>query len=216
VLYRRDPDSSHWRHHANDWHVCLAAGLGGKRGHLQDPILLHGAASLWRMLHYGRSRAFSTVLLPFWMITTFPQLPNIQNVRSQEDQNLRKRNLQRLKQTRLALPHASYRSTGICKHSGRQLLRTHSGWHELPMRYLVIGGGISGVCCAEELCRLSSPSDSVTLVAAGRVLKVRATGQTDRFHHQITYGHTLFRLPSLLAGRLKCIPTHTEHRKLRR
>ena len=40
------------------------------------------------------------------------------------------------------------------------------------MRYVVIGGGIAGVCCTEELCRLSKPSDRVTLIAAGRVLKV--------------------------------------------
>lgn len=112
VLYRRDPDSSHWQHYANDWHVCLAAGLGGKRGHLQDQYCHTVLHHYGVMLHYGRSRAFSIVLLPFWMITTFPQLPNIQNVRSQEVQNLKKRNLQRLKQTHFALPHASYRSQG--------------------------------------------------------------------------------------------------------
>ena len=63
VLYRRDPDSSHWRHHANDWHVCLAAGLGGKRGHLPDPILPHGAASLWRNA-------------PLWTIESFLNCPS--------------------------------------------------------------------------------------------------------------------------------------------
>ena len=40
------------------------------------------------------------------------------------------------------------------------------------MRYVVIGGGIAGVCCTEELCRLSKSSYRVTLIAAGRVLKV--------------------------------------------
>ena len=44
----------------------------------------------------------------------------------------------------------------------------------LPMKYLVIGGGIAGVCCTEELCRLSESSESITLVTAGSVLKVRA------------------------------------------
>lgn len=42
------------------------------------------------------------------------------------------------------------------------------------MRYLVIGGGIAGVCCVEEVCRLSNVSDSVTLISAGRVFKVCA------------------------------------------
>jgi len=40
------------------------------------------------------------------------------------------------------------------------------------MRYVVVGGGVAGVCCAEELCRLC-PQDSVALVSAGTVLKVR-------------------------------------------
>lgn len=39
------------------------------------------------------------------------------------------------------------------------------------MRHVVIGGGIAGVCCAEELCRLA-PSDEVVLVSASPVLKV--------------------------------------------
>lgn len=42
------------------------------------------------------------------------------------------------------------------------------------MRYLVIGGGIAGVCCTEELCRFSDTSDSVTLITARSVLKVSA------------------------------------------
>lgn len=39
-----------------------------------------------------------------------------------------------------------------------------------PMRFVVVGGGVAGVCCAEELCRLR-PEDEVTLVSASRVLK---------------------------------------------
>ncbi|GBF99943.1 hypothetical protein Rsub_12636 [Raphidocelis subcapitata] len=39
------------------------------------------------------------------------------------------------------------------------------------MRYVVIGGGIGGVCCAEELCRLAAPGDEVALVSASPVLK---------------------------------------------
>jgi NADPH-dependent 2,4-dienoyl-CoA reductase/sulfur reductase-like enzyme len=38
------------------------------------------------------------------------------------------------------------------------------------MRFVVVGGGVSGVCCAEELCRLC-PDASITLVSADRVLK---------------------------------------------
>jgi hypothetical protein len=40
------------------------------------------------------------------------------------------------------------------------------------VNYVVIGGGIAAVCCAEELCR-TCPDDSVTLVAGTRILKVR-------------------------------------------
>lgn len=38
------------------------------------------------------------------------------------------------------------------------------------MRYVVVGGGVAGVCCVEELCRLC-PDDSVVLVSAAKVLK---------------------------------------------
>ncbi|CAD7696939.1 unnamed protein product [Ostreobium quekettii] len=38
------------------------------------------------------------------------------------------------------------------------------------MRRVVLGGGIAGVCCAEELCRLL-PDDDVTIVSASAVLK---------------------------------------------
>jgi NADPH-dependent 2,4-dienoyl-CoA reductase/sulfur reductase-like enzyme len=40
------------------------------------------------------------------------------------------------------------------------------------MRYVIIGGGIAGVCCVEELCRLR-PADTVTLISSSTVLKVR-------------------------------------------
>lgn len=40
------------------------------------------------------------------------------------------------------------------------------------MRLVVVGGGVAGVCCAEELCRLR-PGDEVALVSADRVLKAR-------------------------------------------
>ena len=39
------------------------------------------------------------------------------------------------------------------------------------MRYLVLGGGIAGVCCVEELCKLC-PQDSVDLLSTGNALKV--------------------------------------------
>eukprot|EP00878_Enallax_costatus_P027476 GHUV01029593.1.p1 GENE.GHUV01029593.1~~GHUV01029593.1.p1 ORF type:complete len:145 (+),score=18.13 GHUV01029593.1:225-659(+) len=38
------------------------------------------------------------------------------------------------------------------------------------MRHVVIGGGIAGVCCVEELCRLQ-PSHKVTLISSSTVLK---------------------------------------------
>lgn len=40
-------------------------------------------------------------------------------------------------------------------------------------RFVVVGGGVAGVCCAEELCRLC-PDAAVTLVSADRVLKARS------------------------------------------
>jgi NADPH-dependent 2,4-dienoyl-CoA reductase/sulfur reductase-like enzyme len=40
------------------------------------------------------------------------------------------------------------------------------------MRHVIIGGGIAGVCCVEELCRLA-PSDEVVLISSSTVLKVR-------------------------------------------
>ena len=43
------------------------------------------------------------------------------------------------------------------------------------MRFVVVGGGVAGVCCAEELCRLR-PQDEVTLVSASRVLKASQGG----------------------------------------
>lgn len=42
------------------------------------------------------------------------------------------------------------------------------------MKYAVLGGGIAGVCCAEELCKLC-PQDSITLVPSDKTLKVSLT-----------------------------------------
>jgi protoporphyrinogen oxidase len=41
------------------------------------------------------------------------------------------------------------------------------------MKFVVIGGGIAGVCCAEELCRLN-PHKHITLISADSVLKVHS------------------------------------------
>ena len=41
------------------------------------------------------------------------------------------------------------------------------------MRCVVVGGGIAGVCCAEELCRLR-PEFDVVLVSEDRTLKVHS------------------------------------------
>ena len=40
------------------------------------------------------------------------------------------------------------------------------------MKYVVVGGGVAGVCCAEELCR-ANPLESVTIVSYSTTLKVR-------------------------------------------
>jgi hypothetical protein len=40
------------------------------------------------------------------------------------------------------------------------------------VRHVVLGGGVAGVCCVEELCRLC-PNDTVTLVSVSSTLKVR-------------------------------------------
>lgn len=42
------------------------------------------------------------------------------------------------------------------------------------MKHVVIGGGIAGVCCVDELCRLR-PDDSVTLISSSTVLKVHSS-----------------------------------------
>ena len=39
------------------------------------------------------------------------------------------------------------------------------------MRYVVLGGGIAGVCCAEELCKLC-PEDNIVLLSNDKTLKV--------------------------------------------
>eukprot|EP01024_Parvocaulis_polyphysoides_P057179 TRINITY_DN6072_c2_g1_i2.p1 TRINITY_DN6072_c2_g1~~TRINITY_DN6072_c2_g1_i2.p1 ORF type:complete len:495 (-),score=102.85 TRINITY_DN6072_c2_g1_i2:217-1701(-) len=53
------------------------------------------------------------------------------------------------------------------------------------MKFVVIGGGIGGVCCVEELCRIQ-PEDSVTLISASTILKgvgnvVRHTDNLEEF-----------------------------------
>jgi hypothetical protein len=42
-----------------------------------------------------------------------------------------------------------------------------------PVHRVVVGAGVAGTCCAEELCRLR-PDDRVTLLTAADVVKVRA------------------------------------------
>lgn len=39
------------------------------------------------------------------------------------------------------------------------------------VRYVVLGGGVAGFCCIEELCR-RRPEDSVTLISPSKTLKV--------------------------------------------
>jgi hypothetical protein len=52
---------------------------------------------------------------------------------------------------------------------------------ETKQQYVVVGGGVAGVCCAEELCRLLSPDDAtVVLVAATDVVKVTPTRRSLR------------------------------------
>ena len=41
-----------------------------------------------------------------------------------------------------------------------------------PVHRVVVGAGVAGTCCAEELCRLR-PDDRVTLLTAADVVKVR-------------------------------------------
>ena len=53
-------------------------------------------------------------------------------------------------------------------------------------RLVVVGGGIAGVCCAEELCRLC-PEDTVILISASGTLKVQSQAKG-----------TLFELKALL------------------
>ncbi|CAL5219619.1 g1491 [Coccomyxa viridis] len=72
------------------------------------------------------------------------------------------------------------------------------------MKYLVIGGGIAGVCCTEELCRLSKESDSITLITAGSVLK--GVSNVVRITHNIeSFEVTEKDLSSLQDPRLKVL-----------
>ncbi|GMH33744.1 hypothetical protein BSKO_01578 [Bryopsis sp. KO-2023] len=54
------------------------------------------------------------------------------------------------------------------------------------MKIVVIGGGIAGVCCVEEVCRLGQKADEITLVSASSVLKgvtnvVKRTANLEEF-----------------------------------
>lgn len=49
---------------------------------------------------------------------------------------------------------------------------TNAEKHTQTMRYVVLGGGIAGVCCAEELCKLCH-DDEIVLVSSYKTLKVR-------------------------------------------
>jgi hypothetical protein len=37
--------------------------------------------------------------------------------------------------------------------------------------YVVLGGGVAGVACVEELCRVGNPGDRITLVSASTTVK---------------------------------------------
>lgn len=53
------------------------------------------------------------------------------------------------------------------------------------MKIVVVGGGVSGVCCIEELCRLG-PQHEITLVSASSILKVQSMpGNTQNFTDNI-------------------------------
>ena len=39
------------------------------------------------------------------------------------------------------------------------------------MHFVVVGGGVAGVACVEELARVAAPGDVVTLVSASRSVK---------------------------------------------
>ena len=48
--------------------------------------------------------------------------------------------------------------------------RTETGPPPPPVTRVVVGAGVAGTCCAEELCRLR-PRDAVVLVTAGDAVK---------------------------------------------
>lgn len=69
--------------------------------------------------------------------------------------------------------HIFWRAGRICSFPLAQSKRSTplSAPCDSSMRHVVIGGGVAGVCCVEELCRLR-PDDSVTLISSSTVLKV--------------------------------------------
>ena len=70
--------------------------------------------------------------------------------------------------------------------------------------WVVVGGGIAGVCCAEELCR-QRPGDRVTLISTDPVFRVRRTarGWLSSFH---ACAHAPWRNRLALAGRRESNP----------
>eukprot|EP00959_Pyramimonas_sp_CCMP1952_P117188 2449489-Pyramimonas_sp.AAC.2 len=63
------------------------------------------------------------------------------------------------------------------------------------MQYIIVGGGVAGVCCVEELCRLC-PNDHITLVTATDYIKgvdnvVRVTENLEEFEGTVSASGTL-------------------------
>ena len=84
---------------------------------------------------------------------------------------------------------------------------------ETMQRFVVVGGGVAGVCCAEELCR-TCPDVSITLVSASKVLKASVGGRAPP--PQLgSDGHVLFFngcMPPSDAGHPHRGTHHEEHR----
>eukprot|EP00240_Pyramimonas_obovata_P009398 CAMPEP_0118946182 /NCGR_PEP_ID=MMETSP1169-20130426/43751_1 /TAXON_ID=36882 /ORGANISM="Pyramimonas obovata, Strain CCMP722" /LENGTH=90 /DNA_ID=CAMNT_0006892089 /DNA_START=74 /DNA_END=343 /DNA_ORIENTATION=+ len=76
------------------------------------------------------------------------------------------------------------------------------------VHYIVVGGGVAGVCCVEELCR-SCPNDLITLVTATDYIKgvdkvVHVTKNLEEFE-VVERQATSFSFPNL-----KMVKAHVE------
>lgn len=79
----------------------------------------------------------------------------------------------------LSVTRLNWGLPGCSRPSGATRHTIHHDKSTATMRHVIVGGGIAGVCCVDELCRLR-PDDEVVLVSASTLLKARAAACSAR------------------------------------